>query len=69
MRVSDRFEFAANAGRHFGLHVEAVDLGEAAGKENVDAGFGFGRSVLRCFRAEGVDMIHAETHEADGSGL
>ncbi len=68
----DGFEFAADFLGGVGLHVEALVLGEAAGEEDVDDGFGFRIASRRAGGgggAEGGKVVDAEAKEADGAGL
>ena len=65
----DRFEFAPDPARCSGFEVKAVELRQAARKENIDARFCFrGFAVLPGQGPKGGDMVHTEAKQAIVTG-
>src|SRR5579872_3694118 len=71
----DRLELAANLGRRLGLRIEAVVLGEPAGKKDVDRRPRATLPRWRVIRADGwrgaqrFEVVHPQSDQPDGAGL
>src|SRR5260370_10248557 len=70
----NRPEFAANGSGCFRFQVEAIELGQAAGKKNIDdrpspgrAGAGAGSTSLG--RSNRLDLMNAQAEQTQGAGL
>src|SRR5262245_57539364 len=64
----NRLEFAADARGSGRLEIKAIQLGEAAGEEDVNTGLGPGRA---CFRGgtQRLNVVHAKAEQADRTRL
>ena len=69
----DRFELTTHIIRRIGLHVEAVVLGQAARKENIDHPLGRRRRTLHSVRKgggpEGLQVVHPQAQQSHGPRL
>ena len=66
----NRRKLAAHFCRSIGLRIKTLVLGQATGKENIDAGFsGPGETGSRVGRSKSRQMIASQSKQADGSGL
>src|SRR5436309_3413627 len=67
----DRLEFAPDRFRGLGLEIEAIQLRQASGEEDIDyrPGFGGPPGLVDSAGTQRLDVVHSQTKQANGAGL